>query len=82
MKSVQGIEPRHARHCPAKGWEDCRCKPAYQAAVWSKRDEKRIRKTFPTLSAAKAWRADAMQGLRQGKLRAPTRDTVREAGTR
>lgn len=79
-KSVQGIEPRHTRTCPARGWEDCNCKPAYQANVWSKRDGKRIRKTFPSLAAAKAWRTDAMQGLRQGKLRAPMKDTVRQAG--
>ena len=79
-KSVQGIEPRHARSCPARGWEECKCSPAYQANVWSKRDNKRIRKTFPTLAAAKSWRGDAMLGLKQGKLRAPTPDTVRQAG--
>jgi integrase len=79
-KSVQGIEPRHARSCPARGWEECKCSPSYQANVWSKRDGRRIRKTFPNLSEAKTWRADAQKGLRDGKLRAPTPDTLRQAG--
>jgi integrase len=79
-KSVQGIEPRHERKCEAKGWEECKCKRTYQANVWSKRDGKRIRRTFPTLKAATIWRSDAMKGLRDGKLRAPTPDTVRQAG--
>jgi integrase len=78
-KSIEGIEVRHSRSCPARGWEECGCKPSYQANVWSNRDQKRIRKTFPTLAAAKAWRADAIKGLSEGRLRAPTADTVREA---
>jgi len=47
--------------------------------VWSRRDEKQIRKSFPTLAAAKAWRADALSALNRGQLRAPTRTTVAEA---
>jgi hypothetical protein len=34
--------------------------------VWSNRDHKRIRKTFPTLAAAKAWRQDASGAVRRG----------------
>ena len=30
--------------------------PGHRASVWSARDDKLIRKTFPTLAAAKAWR--------------------------
>jgi integrase len=52
---------------------------AYRASVWSARDEKRIRRTFPTLAAAKAWRQDAQVALRRGELRAPTPTTLREA---
>jgi integrase len=47
--------------------------------VWSNRDGKRIRKTFPTLAAAKAWRRDALVALERGTMRAPTATTVREA---
>lgn len=79
MKPVTGIEPRHARSCPAKGWEPCRCEPSYQASVWSKREQRKIHRTFPTLAAAKSWRTDALHGLKQGTMRAPTRKTVGEA---
>jgi integrase len=44
--------------------------------VFSVRDGKKIRKTFPTQAAAKAWRHDALAGLRRGSLRAPTPRTV------
>jgi integrase len=79
MKPVPGIEPRHARSCAVRGWEPCRCNPAYQAHVWSKKDGRRIRKTFPTLAAAKSWRLDALHALKGGTMRAPTRDTINEA---
>jgi hypothetical protein len=80
MKPISGIEPRHARSCPAKGWEPCKCSPSYQANVWSKRDGKRVRKTFPTLAAAKSWRLDVMKALKDGRMRAPTPETIRQAG--
>jgi hypothetical protein len=50
----------------------------YRAHVWSNRDGKRIRKSFPTLAAAKAWRSDAQVALRNGRIRAPSNITVRE----
>lgn len=82
-KPVEGIYPRHARSCPAKGWDKegvCKCAPTFQASVWSKRDGKRIPKTFDTLAAAKGWRSDAGKLLRDGKMRAPTPETIRQAG--
>jgi integrase len=75
MKSTTGIEIRHARSCPSRGGEKCRCKPSYQANVYSKRTG-RIRKTFPTLAAAKSWRVQALHDLGRGTLAAPTRATV------
>jgi integrase len=51
----------------------------YRAKVWSARDGKPIRKTFPTLAAAKAWRHDALVALQRGELRTPTTTTVTEA---
>src|SRR5437588_48639 len=74
-----GIEVRHARRCRTREGGTCSCKPSYQAHVYSARENKRIRKTFPTLAAAKAWRADATVALRKGTMRAPTRVTVAEA---
>jgi integrase len=80
-RPTPGITVRHARSCPVAGDSDaaCKCSPTYQAHVWSKNEKKRIRKTFPTLTAAKAWRSDAVPALRRGTMRAPTPTTLREA---
>jgi hypothetical protein len=43
---------------------------SYRASVWSAAENKRIRKTFPTLAAARAWRQDAATAVRAGRLRA------------
>src|SRR4051794_22282188 len=77
-----GISVRHARICPAHDDREarCRCKPTYQAQVWSAVDGKRITRTFPTHAAAKSWRQDAVVGLRLGTLTADRAPTVREAG--
>jgi integrase len=76
-----GIEVRHARSCPAATDKEarCRCTPSYRASVWSKRDGKRIRETFPTLAAARAWRQDAGGAVRRGEKRAADGTTINEA---
>jgi integrase len=81
MKATSGITIRHQRRCPAFKGRDalCTCKPTYQAHVWDKRSGKRIRKTFPTLAAAKGWRQDALPELRRGTMRAPSQQTLRRA---
>jgi hypothetical protein len=38
-----------------------------------------LRKTFPTLAAARRWRAEAQTAIHRGKLRAPTATTLTEA---
>ncbi len=80
-RTTPGIDTRHAQACPATRDHDARCKctPSYQAHVWSAREGKRIRKTFPTLTAAKVWRSDAVVALRRGTMRAPTAMTLRQA---
>jgi integrase len=78
-RGTTGVVTRHARSCSTKQGAKCSCRPSFQANVWSSREGIRIFKTFPTLAAAKAWRADAQVGLRKGTMRAPTRITVREA---
>jgi integrase len=70
-----GIRQRHGRGCNAKG----RCKCPYEAFVYSKRDGKKIRKTFPTPAAAKAWRDDASTAVRKKTMRAPTSTTLAQA---
>ena len=74
-----GITVRHARRCASRGGGRCSCKPTYQAKIWSARDKTPIRKTFPTVTAAKTWRQDASVALRKGSMRAPSRSTLREA---
>jgi integrase len=80
MAQLAGIEVRHRTTCATCSGGKCNCKPAYQASVWSAREGKRLRKTFPSLAAARAWRAEAQTAVRRGTLRAPVATTVREAG--
>src|SRR5262245_44589787 len=77
-RNHQGITVRHARWCVERTGGRCNCRPTYQASVWSKRDGKRLYKTFPTLAAARSWRADAHVGLRRGTLRAPSQATLND----
>ena len=74
-----GIEVRHSNRCPADAGGKCSCQPSYRAEAWSARDGRRLRKTFPTLAAAKAWRQDAAVAIRHGTLSAPVTTTLREA---
>jgi integrase len=52
---------------------------SYEAWVYSKRDHKKIRKSFPTMAAAKTWRRDAGKLVADKKLRAPTSQTLEQA---
>ena len=79
MALPTGIRLRHSRACPSREGGACACRPSYEASAWSARDGKKLRKTFPTLAAARGWRADAQSGLRKGTLRAPTSTTLRQA---
>ena len=72
-----GVRQRHGRSCKQQG----RCKCPYEAFVYSKRDGKKIRKTFPTMAAAAAWRDDAHTAVRRNTLRAPVPITVAEAAS-
>ena len=75
----EGITVRHGRHCAAKSGGRCDCKPTYQAQVFSPRDRRTIRKSFRTISEARAWRSDTQTALRSGTMRAPTRTTLADA---
>lgn len=73
-----GIAKIHARGC---GWQGarCTCTPRFKAEVYSTREGKKIRKNFDSLGAARTWRQDAAGAVRQGRMRAPTTTTLREA---
>src|ERR671919_906355 len=74
-----GIEVRHKKACASRNGGGCNCQPTYQASVWSARESKRIRKTFPTLAEARAWRSETQTGVRRGTLRARAHTTVADA---
>ena len=81
-----GIVVRHSRSCPSRSGEKCSegrkdgCRPSFEAWVFDRREGgSKIRKTFPTVAAAKAWRTDAQSALNRGRL-GTTRLTLRDAG--
>jgi integrase len=77
--SEQGITPRHARSCPARDGGRCGCSPTWQAQVWDARADKRITRSFATVTAARQWRQDAASALRAGTMTAERGPTLQEA---
>jgi integrase len=75
----EGIVVRHRRGCRSHAGHRCSCAAAYQAQVWSAREHKTIRKTFPNLAAARAWRQESQAALRHGTLRSTGRLTLAQA---
>jgi integrase len=69
-----GVRQRHGRNCNGG-----RCRCSWEAFVYSKRDRKKLRKTFPTQASAREWRADVSVAVRKQLIRAPTRTTVEQA---
>ena len=80
MAKNTGITARHSRTCASRiTGAHCNCIPSYEAWVWSKRDGKKIRKTFPTQAAARTWREESSVAVRKTLMRAPTAITVAQA---
>ena len=77
---AEGIRRRHTKGCAgARVGGRCSCKAGYEASVYDSAGTK-LRKTFPTLDAAKNWRVDALSGRRKGTLRPAVPTTLRQAG--
>jgi integrase len=76
------IVERHARARASRSGRACNCHPVYEAWVWSARDQKRIYRSFKTVTEAKSWRRDAGGDVEMGRLRAPARETVEQARLR
>jgi len=74
-----GVQACHSRGCATAEGRKCNCKPTYQAWVRDSRSGKRLYHRCPTRPEARAWRQDALVGLRKGTVRAPTRTTLSEA---
>lgn len=76
---MAGIAKRHTGGCPGRSGLKCNCRAGYEAAVYSPRDGRKIRRTFPTYAAARSWQADAKAQVDRGSLRAASSTTLREA---
>lgn len=74
-----GVTPRHSRACRSATGGACSCSPTYAAWVFDRGSGRKIKRTFTTLAAAKAWRQDSQVALRRGELRAAQPVTVRQA---
>src|SRR5881397_1984647 len=82
MAQTADIRVRHSRKCATSSGGNCNCTPSVQARVWIPQDKKRRVKTFTGIgarAAAKNWLTDARKGAKDGKLRVPSRQTLREA---
>ncbi len=81
--STTGVRKIHSRTCP-QGRDGtggrCRCKPTWEAMVTVTGTRDKIRKRFPTETAARAWRATAITGVATGTVTASDGTTVRQAG--
>ena len=51
---AEGIRRRHSAGCASRNGRRCNCNAGYEAWVFSKRDGKRIRKTFRREAEAKS----------------------------
>jgi integrase len=67
-----GIRKLHSKGCPAKEGKRCRCNAGYEASAFSKREGRKLRKTFDREGEAKTWRADMISALDKGIDLAPT----------
>ena len=75
----QGITPRHGRSCASRDGGRCDCKPTHQAQAWDARTNKRLTKTFPTVTAARQWKRDVEAALHVGTMsgEVPTAENLR-----
>ena len=72
----QGVQACHTRTCALVEGKKCSCKPTFRAWVSDSRTRKRIYHRCATRAEARAWRQDALVGLRKGTVRAPTKTTL------
>lgn len=74
-----GIRKLHSKGCRSRGGGRCNCGAGYEASIYLAREGRKVRRTFERESEAKAWRADAQAEANAGKLRTPTKLTIRDA---
>ena len=71
-----GITKRHSKGCRSREGGRCNCGAGWEASVYSRRDGRKIRKSFGSEAEAKSWRAEAMGALDKGTMRAPSPVTL------
>jgi integrase len=74
-----GIAVKHRAGCASARGARCNCRKVYQAAIWSARENKRVRRHFDSLEAAKLWRAESYGRIRRREFRASSTTTFSEA---
>jgi len=78
---MTGIRRRHGTACASRSGGKCNCNAGWEASVYRARDRRKLRKSFPTHGAARAWRAQAQRDVRVGALRAASEQTLRQASS-
>jgi integrase len=73
-RTTAGIRQRHREGCTRK-----RCACPWQGEVFDARTGKKIRKSFPSKTAAAQWRRDAQAAIGAGRLSADKKPTLDEA---
>lgn len=79
-RAPEGIRTRHSSWCRSEHGGACDCDPKWEASVWSKADQKKLRKTFPRQSEAVSWRCKRLGLADSGQLRSPIRATLADIG--
>lgn len=67
-----GVRKRHTRTCAVRSGKTCNCSGSWEAEVYDAMKGKKVRRSFPTEAAARAWRADMERLLRQGRAVGPS----------
>src|SRR5690348_9526045 len=76
--NTEGVVVRHRKGCALNEGTRCNCSPGYQAQVFSGKERRTLRKTFKTLTEARAWRAESQVALSRGLLRGSSKQTLAE----
>ncbi len=72
----EGVVIRHTRSCASRADGKCDCTPKYQSWAWDPMTRRKLRKTFPTVAAAKSWRAATSTAIKRHELRATRSPTL------
>jgi integrase len=78
---AEGIEVRHRTNCASHRGGRCGCARAYRAYVDDRDTGTRLRKTFPTLDAARSWRIHTLRALANGEISGEGAPTLKRAAS-